>query len=116
MAVEIAEPQPQSRARATVQHGGRARAGRVGVAALLALCSGTVLTFLALPLIALFAEVPLSSVPRLLSDPVVKQALEVTARTNAVANVLILGLGTPLAYLLATKRFPGRSLVVTLVE
>jgi molybdate transport system permease protein len=117
MAVEIAEPQPQPRVPAAAQQrGGRARAGRVGAAAVLALCTGTVLTFLALPIIALFAEVPLSSVPRLLSDPVVKQALEVTARTNAVANVLILGLGTPLAYLLATKRFRGRSLVVTLVE
>jgi molybdate transport system permease protein len=66
--------------------------------------------------VALFAEVPLGSVPELLGDPVVRHALEVTARTNAVANVLILALGTPLAYLLATKRFPGRALVVTLVE
>jgi molybdate transport system permease protein len=84
--------------------------------ALLSLCAGITLTFLALPIVALFAEVPLSSVPDLLGDPAVRRALEVTARTNAVANVLILAFGTPLAYLLATKRFRGRSLVVTLVE
>jgi molybdate transport system permease protein len=105
-----------SAAAAALQRGGRGRAGRAGQAAVMALCVGTALTFLALPIVALFAEVPLRSVPDLLSDPVVQRALAVTARTNAIANALILGLGTPVAYLLATKRFPGRALVVTLVE
>jgi molybdate transport system permease protein len=82
----------------------------------LALVVGITLTFLALPIVALFAEVPIGDVPHLLGDPVVRRALEVTARTNAIANVLILAFGTPLAYLLATKRFAGRALVVTLVE
>jgi molybdate transport system permease protein len=66
--------------------------------------------------VALFAEVPLGEVPSLLGDPVVRQAIEVTARTNLVANILIIALGTPTAYVLATRRFRGRSLVVTLVE
>ena len=48
--------------------------------------------------------------------PEVHDALRVTARTNLVANALILGFGTPLAWLLATRRFRGRALVVTLVE
>ena len=39
-----------------------------------------------------------------------------TAKTNLIAQALILVLGTPAAYLLATRRFRGRSLVVTLVE
>jgi molybdate transport system permease protein len=75
-----------------------------------------VLAFLALPLVALFTEVPLARVPHLLGEPAVRDALAVTARTNAIANALILGFGTPAAYLLATRRFRGRSLVVTLVE
>ena len=37
-------------------------------------------------------------------------------RTNAVANVLIVGIGTPVAYLLATRPFRGRTLAITLVE
>jgi len=114
MAVEIAEPERTPLPVAVRRGGGRARG--IGLAALLALCAGTVLAFLALPIVALFAEIPLGSVPALLADPVVLSALEVTAKTNAIANVLILALGTPLAYLLATKRFVGRSLVVTLVE
>jgi molybdate transport system permease protein len=82
----------------------------------LALCVGIGLTFLALPIVALFTQVPLRRVPSLLGDPAVRDTLAVTARTNAIANALILGVGTPLAYLLATRRFPGRLLAITLVE
>jgi molybdate transport system permease protein len=84
--------------------------------ALLALCAGVSLTFLALPLVALFVETPLDDVPDLLGDPVVRDIIGVSVRTNAIANALILLFGTPTAYLLATRRFRGRSLLVTLVE
>ena len=84
--------------------------------AFLALAAGVALAFLALPLIALFTEVPLRRVPDLLRDPAVRDAIAVTLRTNAVANVLIVAVGTPVAYLLATKRFRGRVLAITLVE
>ena len=115
MSVRI--PDPGVGAPLVVRHrGGGGLANRVGVAALMSLCAGIALTFLALPIVALFAEVPLASVPDLLGDPVVRRALEVTARTNAIANVLILAFGTPLAYLLATRRFRGRAVVVTFVE
>jgi molybdate transport system permease protein len=89
---------------------------RTGFDALLALCAGVALAFFALPIIALFTQVPLSRVPHLLGDPAVRDAILVTLRTNAIANVLILALGTPTAYLLATRRFRGRSLLITLVE
>jgi molybdate transport system permease protein len=88
---------------------------RIG-AAVPALGVGVVLAFLALPIVALFAEAPLARIPSLLGDPVVRDALTVTARTNAIANLLIVGLGTPAAWVLATRRFPGRLLVLTLVE
>ncbi len=84
--------------------------------AVLAGCSAILLTFLAIPLIALFTQAPLGSVPDLLTSPQVLDALRVTAETTLVANVLILGLGTPTAYLLATRAVPGRALLITLVE
>ena len=89
---------------------------RAGFTALLALCLGVVLAFLAIPIIALFTEVPLGDVPGLLRDPAVQDTLKVTLRTNAIANVLILGFGTPAAYLLATRHFKGRALVITVIE
>jgi molybdate transport system permease protein len=84
--------------------------------ALLALCTGVTLAFLAIPIVALFTQVPLDEVPGLLRRPEVRDALAVTARTNAIANVLILAFGTPTAWFIARRRFPGRALVITLIE
>ncbi len=95
---------------------GRTSAGSAAFTVLLALAAGIALTFLALPIVALFTEVPLDRVPDLLADPAVRDAIAVTARTNAVANVLIVVIGTPVAYLLASTAFRGRSLAITLVE
>lgn len=91
-------------------------AGRAGFTALLALAAGIVVVFLAVPLVALFTEVPLRDIPSLLRDPVVQDALAVTVRTNVVANAAILIVGTPAAYFLATRRFRARAIVVTLIE
>lgn len=74
------------------------------------------LAFLTLPLIALFTQVPLRDVPSLLGDPVVKDAIAVTLRTNLIADALILLLGTPTAFLLARREFRGKAVVVTLIE
>src|SRR5207253_9486056 len=50
------------------------------------------------------------------SRPVVHRALLVALRTTVVAQAAILLLGTPTAWFLATRRFPGRTVLVTLVE
>jgi molybdate transport system permease protein len=89
---------------------------RGAFSALLALCTGVTLAFLAIPIVALFTQVPLRDVPELLGRPEVQDALVVTARTNAIANALILGFGTPTAWVIARRHFPGKALVVTLVE
>ena len=74
------------------------------------------LSFLLLPLVALFTHVPPGTLLHQLSNPVVGDALVVSAKTSAAAQALIILFGTPVAYLLATRRFPGRALVVTVVE
>jgi molybdate transport system permease protein len=81
-----------------------------------ALALGVVVAFLSLPVVALLTEAPLADIPSLLGTQVVQDALWVTVRTNLAANVLILGLGTPAAWLLATRRFRGRGAIVTLCE
>lgn len=80
------------------------------------LAAVVVLGFLVLPVVALFTQSPPSQMWDDLSDPVVRDALIVTARTNAVAFGATLLLGTPAAYLIARRRFPGRNLVITLIE
>ena len=74
------------------------------------------LAFLLLPIVAIFAELSLSELLDGLTSEVALDALRVTAETNLVAMALILVFGTPTAYLLATKRFRGRALLVTVVE
>jgi len=74
------------------------------------------LSFLALPLIALLTHRSPGSLISALGNPVVGDALLVSAKTSLIAQALIIVFGTPAAYLLATRRFPGRTLLVTLVE
>jgi molybdate transport system permease protein len=74
------------------------------------------LAFLALPVVAIFTRVPPGRLLHLLSNGVVTDALVVSLKTTLIAEGLILLFGTPLAYLLATRRFTGRAFLVTLVE
>jgi molybdate transport system permease protein len=74
------------------------------------------LTFLALPVLAIFLRVSPTTLVRELSDPVARDALVVSLRTSALAQALVVALGTPTAYLLATRRFRGRNVLLTVVE
>ena|SRR5437899_475582 len=74
------------------------------------------LAFLALPIVGIFVHTSPGKLLHQLSNPVVKDAFLVTLKTNLVAQALILLFGTPTAYLLATRRFTGHSVAVTLVE
>jgi molybdate transport system permease protein len=83
-----------------------------------ALVGATVLAlaFLLLPLVAIFLRVPLGELGSLLSSDVAIDALLVTLETNALAQALILLVGTPTAYFIGSRRFRGRALAITLVE
>jgi molybdate transport system permease protein len=85
-----------------------------GVALWLALA--TAVLFLTVPVLALFLRVPPDDLAAQLGSGRAREAIRVSLTTSLVAHALILGFGTPAAYLLATKRFRGRSLVVSLLE
>jgi molybdate transport system permease protein len=74
------------------------------------------LGFLVLPVVAIFTHVSPGKLVDQLSNPVVTDALLVSLKTTLIAQAAILLFGTPTAYVLATRRFPGRALLVTLVE
>ncbi|MGZ4332874.1 MAG: molybdate ABC transporter permease subunit [Gaiellaceae bacterium] len=74
------------------------------------------LAFLALPIVGIFVHTSPGKLLHQLSNPVVKDAFLVTLKTSLVAQALILLFGTPTAYLLATRRFTGHAVAVTLVE
>ena len=74
------------------------------------------LAFVVLPVVAIFTHVPVSRLLHEFSNPIVTAALIVSLKTIVISQVAILLFGTPTAYFLASRRFPGRPLVVTLVE
>ncbi|HET8752216.1 MAG TPA: molybdate ABC transporter permease subunit [Gaiellaceae bacterium] len=78
--------------------------------------AGVALGFLVLPIVAIFSRVSPGTLVGQLSRPVVTDALVLSLKTSAIAQALVLLLGTPAAYLLATRRFRGRSFAVVLVE
>jgi molybdate transport system permease protein len=94
----------------------RSRAAGVALAAALACVSALVLGFLMLPVVALLTHVPPHVVIHDLGSPVATDALRISAECSAISLSLVLVLGTPLAFALGRARFPGRVLIITLVE
>jgi molybdate transport system permease protein len=82
----------------------------------LAAATALALAFLLLPVVAIFLRIPPGHLLDGMRSEAATDALVVTLKTNAVANALILLLGTPAAYLIASRRFRGRALAITLVE
>ncbi|MEZ5101833.1 MAG: molybdate ABC transporter permease subunit [Thermoleophilia bacterium] len=74
------------------------------------------LVFLLLPILAIFLEIAPAEIGRQLGTDFVVDALIVTARANGIAFAVTLLVGTPAGYFLATRRFPGRTLLITLCE
>jgi molybdate transport system permease protein len=95
----------------------RAGRRRPGVfAVLLTLCVAVTLTFLTLPIVAIFLDSSPADLIDSLGEEGALDALWLSLRTTAISIVIILLVGTPAAYLLATRSFRGKAFVVTLVE
>ena len=82
----------------------------------LALAAALALSFLTLPIVAIFVDIPPGRLLDGMNDPAAVDALVVTLKTALIANALILLIGTPAAYLIASRSFRGKSLLVTAVE
>jgi len=85
------------------------RAGVVAAAALL-------VALIAVPVANLFVHLTPADVIAALQTPEAVEALRLSAETTAIALALTIVLGTPLAYILARRRFPGRRIVDAVVD
>ena len=83
---------------------------------LLALAAGLILAFLLVPVLALFLRIPPGDLLSQLTSKAAVDALIVSVKTSVIAHAVVLLLGTPAAYLIATRHFRGRALVLTLIE
>jgi molybdate transport system permease protein len=85
---------------------------RVLTAAALALA----LAFLVLPVVAIFVNTSPADLVGSLDDPSSRDALWLSLRATLAALAIILAVGTPAAYLLATRAFRGRAAILTAIE
>ncbi|MBA3866774.1 MAG: molybdate ABC transporter permease subunit [Solirubrobacterales bacterium] len=89
------------------------RSGFLAVAALAALAT---LVFLLVPVIAVFTNVGPGRLLDALGEESAREALLLSLKTTLIALVVVVVIGTPAAYLLASRDFPGRALVLTAIE
>jgi len=102
--------------RARIEHARARPASGPGLMLLALGASAVLLLFLALPFLGLLARISPPEIVARLGDPRVLDALRLSLVASGAATLLIVLLGTPTAYLLATREFPGKRLVEVLVD
>jgi molybdate transport system permease protein len=90
------------------------RAGWFGVLLVAALT--VALLFLTLPIVAIFVDTSPGDLLASLGEEGVLEALRLSLLCSSIAVGIIVLVGTPAAYLLATRRFRGRAVLITLIE
>jgi molybdate/tungstate transport system permease protein len=84
--------------------------------AVVAAVVGLFLLFMLLPTTKLVASGGVEGVRRLATDGELRSALWLTLTCATAATLLTVIGGTPLAYLLARKNFPGRSIIAAVID
>ena len=74
------------------------------------------LLLLGLPIASLVLRVPLGSLALRLAEPTIQEALRLSLLTTVASTLAIVAIGTPVAYVLATRAFPGKRVVETLID
>lgn len=93
---------------------GRRRGLTVQVA--VAAAAAVLVAFLALPFVALLFRVSPAQLAARLGDPLVLDALRLSLVTSAAATLVVVLVGLPVAYLLATREFFGKRVVEVLID
>jgi len=98
-----------------MKHGPRGGKGSL----FLPLCSAAsvvILLFILVPIVQLMTSPDPDVLVKTIGDPDVLRAIGLSMRTAGLATLIAFAFGTPLAYLLAHRDFPGKHLVESLVD
>jgi len=82
----------------------------------LALAICLTMAFIALPVASLFLKSPLDTTLRSLHDPVVMDALRLSMMTSTLTTLIVVLMGTPVAYVNARFHYPGKEIVDSLID
>jgi len=86
------------------------------VIAILALIVLTYFLFVALPILAVFLRIEPNKVNAQLHDPVIIEAIKLSLFTSGTATLIAFVLAVPTAYFMATRNFPGKPIIDTLID
>ena len=100
----------------TAPPGPSPRRGDLGLRVLALAATALLVLLLALPFLGLLARVTPAALLARLGQPNVRAALRLSLVTSAGATAVVALLGTPAAWLLATREFPGRRPLEVLVD
>lgn len=93
-----------------------ARAKELALKSGLALLIMLAMAFIALPIASLFIKSPLDATLRSLHDPVVMDALKLSLMTSAMTTLVVVLMGTPVAYVNARFHYHGKEIVDSLID
>jgi molybdate transport system permease protein len=74
------------------------------------------MAFIALPVIALFLRSPLESILAAMQDPVVLEALRLSLMTSSITTIVVVMMGTPIAYVSARFNYFGKEIADSLID
>ncbi len=86
------------------------------VFAILILVVVTYLVFIALPLLAVFLRIDPDQIGMQLQNSQIIDAIQISLLTSGVATLLSILLTVPTAYFMVTRKFPGKSILDTLID
>ncbi len=93
-----------------------ARSKQLWFTLLVSAATASTLAFIFIPVLAIFVNTGVGRLISSLGDHESTDALRLSLETTAIASGVILLVGTPAAYALATRSFRGKTVVVTLIE
>ncbi|MCK9580568.1 MAG: ABC transporter permease [Methanoregula sp.] len=92
------------------------RRGNLPLRILIATLVGLAVLFIGIPLAALLLRVPPALLLASLQDPVVLDALSLSLVTAGISTIIVIGFGTPIAYINARCQYPGKKIIDTITD
>ncbi len=83
---------------------------------LLALTVIAYFLFIVLPILAVFLKIDTSLVSEQLQNTAILESIQISLYTSGIATIISLLLTVPTAYFLVTRKFPGKSIIDTLID
>ena len=106
----------RARKKALFETGSRRHHGQNLFFWLTAASSTVVVAFIMLPLVEMMTQPTLATLKETLADRDVVRSIRLSMVTSGAAAVISLVFGTPMAYLLARRRFPGKKILESVID